>query len=221
MGAWAYTLSQVLSLCVCVWPAHWPPQTSNWILLAVTTTTELYKPYPTYWDEMRSGEGEDGEESRNEKVKKEEKERERERTVWTERQTHTHTHIGKEREVGRGGEWGQQAESETCCCCISVFFMSRQFTGRLFTVWYLALLGHGSQNRHPLPSSTGHTRLLLFVYLPFTSSLLFIKRVFNSKDILSWCCNVGTVILTIQRWTSSSLWGRTMSFDRLLEHFID
>lgn len=174
-------LSQVLYVCVCVllWPANWPPQTSNWILVAVTTTTELSKPYPTYWDETRSEEEEE-EESRSEKVKKEERDREQCG------HTHTHTHTGKE--GGRRGtkREGSQAESESCCFCISVFFMSRQFTGRLFTVWYLALLDHCSQYSLPLTSSTDTLRLFsLFVSrFDFFFSLSSYSITFYSKHAM-------------------------------------
>lgn len=113
-------------------------------------------------DEEREGGGGGGGEQERESKER----RGRQRTVWTERvrerDTHTHTLV-KERGGGRQRE-GSQAESESCCFCISVFFMSRQFTGRLFTVWYLALLGHCSQYRLPLPSSTATLRLFcLFV----------------------------------------------------------
>lgn len=129
-----------LRLCVCVgvvgllWPANWPPQTSNWIFLAVSTTTELSKPYPTYWDETRrrrggvwggaGGEGRGGDRE------------------W----------FGQRGVVALGE--GGRAESESCCCCMCVFFMSGHFTGRLFTVCCLTLLGCWSHCSLLLPSSS-------------------------------------------------------------------
>lgn len=70
-------------------------------------------------------------------------------------QTRTHTQRGGQRE-------GSQAESESCCFCISVFFMSRQFTERLFTVWYLALLGQLLPVPEPSPSALTVFLLSLF-----------------------------------------------------------
>lgn len=76
--------------------------------------------------------------------------------------TPTHAHRGGQRE-------GSQAESESCCFCISVFFMSRQFTGRLFTVWYLALLGQLLPVQDPTPQPPHHRGfiiiLLIFIHV--------------------------------------------------------
>lgn len=115
-------------------------------------------------------------------VKKEKSDRERERES------------GVDREKDTGGGWGgkeggredSQAESESCCCCISVFFMSRQFTGRLFTVWYLALLGHCSQCRlpshHPLPHWRFFYIFICLFHISFT--FVYIQLLVNAQFAL-------------------------------------
>lgn len=122
-------------------------------------------------------------ESRSEGGKeREERQREREREVWTERK------ILVERGCGgrQRGREGSQAESESCCCCISVFFMSRQFTGRLFTVWYLALLGHCSQCRlpshHPLPHWSFFYIFICLFHISFT--FVYIQLLVNAHFAL-------------------------------------
>lgn len=121
-------------------------------------------------------------ESRSEGGKEgEERQRKRERAVWTERKILVGGWGGKE-----GGREDSQAESESCCCCISVFFMSRQFTGRLFTVWYLALLGHCSQCRlpshHPLPHWSFFYIFICLFHISFT--FVYIQLLVNAQFAL-------------------------------------
>lgn len=102
------------------------------------------------------------------------------------------------------GSAGGQTESESCCCCISVFFMSGQFTGRLFTVWYLTLLDQYSQWRHPSHYKQLLSVSVLFYFIcirNFISHifLLFMQNIFIEKiKVLSPCVN-NTIIFSFTR----------------------
>lgn len=146
---------------------------------------------------------------------------------------------GVDREKDTGGGWGgkeggredSQAESESCCCCISVFFMSRQFTGRLFTVWYLALLGHCSQCRlpshHPLPhwSFFKYIYLLVSHFLHLCVHSTFSKCTFctfspslNGRNNSGWVVRgsgrkspVGFHWIALGSWSTPRAWGEKKS----------